>query len=244
MSDVATPVTAPVGGKSLFARFFGILMSPRDTFAEVVTRPQWLGMMILVLVVTAVFTGGFLMTQVGQTAYLDTIAEKAQQAGRTISEAEWALQEKMAPNMGYISAGSTLFIVPVMWLAISGLLFAVFNVALGGDATFKQVFAVLVHSSAITVVQQLFVTPLNYVRESMTSATNLAVFLPMLDESGFLAKFLGTLDLFMIWSVVVLAIGLSVLYRRKTGPIAIGLFVVYGIVALIVAAVTSGRAGA
>ena len=61
-----------------------------------------------------------------------------------------------------------------MWLVISGLLFVVFNVALGGTATFKQLFAVFVHSTAITVVQQLFVTPLNYVRETISSATNLA----------------------------------------------------------------------
>ena len=75
------------------------------------------------------------------------------------------------------------------------MLFVVFNVALGGTATFKQLFAVFVHSTAITVVQQLFVTPLNYVRESISSATNLAVFLPMLDEGSFLAKLLGTIDL-------------------------------------------------
>ena len=79
---------------------------------------------------------------------------------------------------------------------------------------------------AVTVVQQVFVTPLNFVRESMSSATNLSVFLPMLDESSFLAKFFGTIDLFLIWWVVVLSIGLGVLYRRKTGPIAVGLFVV------------------
>jgi hypothetical protein len=244
MSDVAIPVAPPAGGKSLFARFLGILMSPREVFAEVVARPRWLGMLVLVLIVTAVCTGGFFATQVGQTAFLDNAAEKAQQAGASMSEAQWAATEKMAPYMGYIYAGSTIVFGPLMWLVMSGLLFAVFNVALGGDASFKQVFTVFVHSTAVTVVQQLFVTPLNYVRESMTSATNLSVFLPMLDESSFAAKFLGTLDLFMMWWVVVLAIGLGVLYRRKTGPIAIGLFVVYGIVAIIVAAVTSGRAGA
>ena len=119
----------------------------------------------------------------------------------------------------------------------------VFNVAMGGTATFKQLFAVFVHSTAVTVVQQLFVTPLNYVRETMSSATNLAVFLPMLDESSFLAKLLGTIDLFLIWWVVVLSIGLAVLFKRKTGPIAAGLFIVYGVIAVIVAAFY-GRGGA
>jgi hypothetical protein len=126
---------------------------------------------------------------------------------------------------------------------MSGILFAVFSAALGGTATFKQVFAVMVHSSAISVVQQLFVTPLNYARESMSSATNLAVFLPMLDEGSFLAKFLGTIDLFLVWWVVVLSIGLGVLFKRRTGPIAAGLFIVYGVIAVIVAAFF-GRGGA
>jgi hypothetical protein len=136
-----------------------------------------------------------------------------------------------------------VFIAPIMWLIISGLLFAVFNAALGGTSTFKQLWAVFVHSTAITVIQQLFVTPLNYVRETISSATNLGVFLPMLDESGFLAKFLGTIDLFLIWWIVILSIGLGVLFKRKTGPIAAGLFVVYGVIAVIIAAFF-GRGGA
>ena len=114
---------------------------------------------------------------------------------------------------------------------------------MGGTATFKQLFAVFVHSTAITVVQQLFVTPLNYVRETISSATNLGVFLPMLEEGSFLAKFLGTIDLVLIWWIAVLSIGLAVLFKRKTGPIAAGLFIVYGVIAVIVAAFF-GRGGA
>lgn len=244
MSEVTTPVATPAGGKSLLARFLGILTSPRETFAGVVADPRWLGMMLLVLLVTAICTGGFFATETGQTAWLDKMAEQAQRSGREIPEAQWAGMEKMAAYMGPIYAVSTLIFAPLAWLVMAGLLFAVFNAALGGDSTFKQLFSVFVHSTAVTVVQQIFVTPLNFVRESTSSATNLSVFLPMLDEGSFLATFLGTIDLFLIWWVIVLAIGLSVLYRRKTAPVATGLFVVYGIIAVIIAAVTSGRAGA
>jgi hypothetical protein len=230
-------------GLSLPARVWGILTSPRETFADVAARPRWFGMAALVLVLTAVCTGWFFSTQVGQTAWLDQIAEQARKAGQEMPEAQWATMEKMASYMGLIYAASTLVIAPIMWLAVCGLLFAVFNAALGGTATFRQLFAVFVHSTAVTVVQQLFVTPLNYVRESMSSATNLAVFLPMLDESSFLAKLLGTIDLFLVWWVVVLSIGLGVLFKRKTGPIAAGLFIVYGVIAVIVAAFF-GRGGA
>lgn len=229
-----SPAASP--GLSLPARFWGILTSPKATFAGVVARPRWFGMMALVLIVTAVCTGGFLSTEVGQTAYMDQALERVQRSGAQMSEAQLAATEKMLPYMGVITAVSTLVMGPLMWLVMGGILFAVFNAALGGTSTFKQLFAVLVHSSAPTVLQQLFVTPLNYVRESMSSATNLAVFLPMLEEQSFPAKLLGMVDFFMIWWVVLLAIGLGVLFKRRTGPIATGLFVVYGIIAVVVAA--------
>jgi hypothetical protein len=151
--------------------------------------------------------------------------------------------EKMAKYAAPITIVSVAVFTPLMWAIMAGILFAVFNAAMGGDSSFKQVFAVVAYSSAITIIQQLFVTPLNYVRETMSSATNLAVFLPMLDEGSFVARLLGMIDLFLIWWVFVLAVGLGVLYRRKTGPIAIGLYAVYGVIAVVVAALF-GRAGA
>jgi len=73
----------------------------------------------------------------------------------------------------------------------------------------------------------------------MTSATNLAVMLPMLPDGSFVAKLAGMIDLFVIWWVIVLAMGLAVLYRRKTQSIAIGFFTVYAVIALAVAAFMS-----
>jgi hypothetical protein len=243
MSEAPAISPPPMQGLSLLARFWGILTAPSETFADVAARPRWFDMMALVLVVTAICTGGFFATQIGQTAWLDKAVEAARQSGQEMPEAQWAVMQKMASYMGAIYAVSTLVIAPLMWLVVTGILFAVFNAALGGIASFKQLYAVFVHSTAVTVVQQLFVTPLNYARETMSSATNLAVFLPMLDEGSFLAKLLGMVDLFLIWWVIVLSIGLGVLFKRKTGPIAAGLFIVYGIIAVIAAAFF-GRGGA
>jgi hypothetical protein len=243
MSEVPVASPPPTPGLSLGARVWGILSSPKETFADVVARPRWFGMMVVVLLVSAICTGGFFATQVGQTAWLDKIADGARQSGQEMPEAQWAMMQKIASYMGAIYAVATIVVAPIFWLIVTGILFAVFNAALGGTASFKQMYTVFVHASAVTIVQQLFVMPLNYVRETMSSATNLAVFLPMLDEGSFLAKLLGTVDLFLIWWVIVLSIGLGVLYRRKTGPIAIGLFAVYGVIAVIIAAVSS-RAGA
>ncbi len=115
---------------------------------------------------------------------------------------------------------------------------------MGGNATFKQVLTVVTHAGAPGVLGQFFTMPLNYMRGVMTSATNLAVALPFVPEESFFGRLLGTIDLFLIWQLIVLAIGLGVLYRKRTQPIAISLFVLYGVIALIIATVRSSFGGA
>ena len=51
------------------------------------------------------------------------------------------------------------------------------------------------------------------------------------------------IDLFVVWWVFVLAVGIGVLYRRRTQPIAMGLFGTYAVIALAVAAVMSRLGG-
>jgi hypothetical protein len=86
---------------------------------------------------------------------------------------------------------------------------------------------------------------INYVRgTAMTSVANLGAALPMLPERSFVASLLGAVDVFMIWYIVVLSIGLGVLYKRRTQPIAISLLTVYGLIAIVVALVKSRAGGA
>ena len=120
----------------------------------------------------------------------------------------------------------------------------IFPAVLGGDAIFKQVFAIVAHAGVVSAAQQLFVYPLDYARASLSSPTNLAVFLPFLDENPFPARLLGSIDLFLIWWLVNLAIGLGVLYKRRTGPIAVGFLGVYLAIALIIAVIRTALAGA
>ena len=185
-----------------------------------------------------VLIGGFLMTKVGQDAWLDA-ALNSPFSGQ-VSDQQIQAMEKMAPYVGYGTVVYMLVLVPIFMVIMSGILYAVFNAAMGGNATFKQVFTVVVHAGPIGLLSQLFTVPLNYFRGTMTSATKLAVLLPMLPDKSFAARLLGMIDLFLIWQLIVLSIGLAVLYRRRTQPIATALLVVYAIIAVIVAFVRRG----
>lgn len=227
----------------LVARFIGVLTSPRETFRSIVAHPKWFGMLAVTTLIVAVFTVLPMTTEAGTQAALDQQVSQMEAFGMEIDDARY---EEMRKNMWiapYTTAAGFLFGSPLIVLIIAGVLFAVFNAAMGGEASFKQVFAVVVHAGAVSALSAVFTGPLNYFRGAMGSATNLGVLLPMIDDKSFLGRLLGMTDLFIIWWLVILSIGLAVLYRRRTQPVAIALLAVYAVIALAVAAVMSSFGG-
>jgi hypothetical protein len=222
----------------------GVILSPRETFEHVAAHPTWLGALMLVAAVGALTVGGFLMTEVGRSAWLDqAVSQSEAWSGAPVSDQQYAGMERIAPVAGYIGMAQMIFGIPLVVLILSGLLFAVFNAVIGGTASFKQLFAVVAHSTFIWAVGWCFVMPLNYARESMSSPTNLSVFVPMLDEQAFVTRLLGSIDLFMVWWTIVLAIGVGVLYRRRTQPILMTFLGIYAVIAVAVAAFLASRNG-
>lgn len=242
-TTTASSATAPPSG-NLFTRFFGIVTAPRATFEGVVAHPRWFGMLALTTLITIFCTSAPMFTDWGEQAALDVAVGQMEAMGRTIDDATYEGMRRGMRIQRYIQPAAILIFAPIMLLIFSGIAYAVFNAGMGGNATFKQVVSVLAHAGAISALAQLFALPLNFARQSMSSTTNLAVLLPMLEEHSFAAYLLGTIDLFMVWYVVVLAIGLAVLYRRRTQPITIGLFVVYAVIAVCIAVIRSSFGGA
>ena len=239
-TSVTTGGPPPLG---LPARFVGIITSPKETFQSVAAHPRWLGMLLLVTVIIAVCTALPMTTDAGKEATLRASVEGMEQFGVTVSDQMYEQMRGRLWFAPYQTAIGVLFISPIVTLVFAGILYLVFNVLMGGGATFKQLFAVFVHASVISALQQLFTGPLNYFRGAVTSATNLAVLLPMVDPKSFIGRVLAMTDLFLIWYLLVLAIGLAVLYRRRTQPIALTLYGVYGAGVLVIAAVMSALGG-
>lgn len=235
MTNTSTGTGTAPAPAGLLSRFIGIITSPRATFQNVVAHPRWFAMLALTIAITLACTVGPMFTEWGRQAALDQQVQMMESFGRTVNDDMYAALQNQMRFAPYTTTAGILIMTPVFLLLVCGILYAVFNAAMGGNATFKQLLSVVVHAGVISALAQLFAAPLNYARGSMSSATNLAVLLPMLDESSFAAKFLGMIDLFMVWYVVVLAIGLGVLYKRRTQPIAISLFAVYGVIAICVA---------
>lgn len=244
MNATAPAAGAPPASKSLPARFIGIITAPKDTFTGVAAVPKWFVLFAICTLLIAVFTALPMTTDAGRQAAIDQQVQQRRAFGVETDDAQYAQIERMSKIMPYITAVTVLVMSPIMVLVIGGILFAIFNAGLGGDASFKQVLAIVVHAGVISTVSAVFSGIINYFRGAVGSVATLGALLPMLPEKSFLASLLGAIDAFLIWWIVVLAMGLAVLYRRRTQPIAISLLAVYAVIAIVIAVVKSRVGGA
>jgi Yip1 domain len=232
------PPSASSGGAaplSLAQRFIGVLTSPRSTFESVVSFPRWFGIFAITVALSIVTSTAFFWSEVGQSAFVEQM--KAGNPAVTDQQAQMAVTvtKYVTPIAGPIFA--LLFL-----LAIAGILMGVFAIT-GGSASFKQVLAVVAHAGVASTLAQVVLMIANYFRGSMVSVTSLQGLGQAFAEHGFMAGFLGAIDLWWFWYLFVLAIGLGVLYRRRTAPIYMSFLALYLVIALAVGAFKAATAG-
>jgi Yip1 domain len=228
----------------LVGRLVGVLLSPRETFAVVVANPRWLGVMLVTLAMSSAAYYVILSSRAMQDAIVDQQITAMEARGTTVSDEQVVNMERF---IGYLPVGYAvgIFILgPLFGAALAGIVTGIFSTLMGGNGTFKQVFAVMNHAGFIPAISALFIAGMLAAGAQPVGVrppgANLGVFLPMLEETSFLAVMLRTIDMFLLWWMVALAIGLGVLYKRRTGPIATTFIGLYVVVALLIAVFTSG----
>jgi hypothetical protein len=221
----------------LASRLVGVLLAPRRTFGAIVAHPRWLGALVVVVLIMAGASSWLVSTEIGQQAMLEQQVSAMESFGVTVSDEMYDQLASGLENARYFTAGSVVVFIPIVTLIIAGIVWTVCYVLLGAHAPFRAMYAVVAHAGAVNIVQQLFVVPLNYTRGVMSNPTTMAVFFPMLETGTFTQRFLGLIDLFVVWQLTVLSIGVAVLYGRRTGPIAATFFTLYAVIALGVALV-------
>jgi hypothetical protein len=212
-----------------------MVRSPRATLAHAVSHPRSLDLALLIVVTTALCSAGFLMTRVGQLAALDQQVRHLESFGAVITDERYDVLRRVLPYRPAIDAAVILVGWPVLWVAIARVLQAVCDRAIGpprgsDEGTGRrraQVLTIVVHASAILAVRAIVAAPINYARESLGGATSLSMVMPGFGGSTFPARLLGAVDMFIVWWVVLIALGLSTLYQTRTLPIARWLFGAY-----------------
>jgi hypothetical protein len=235
-----TEVTAtPAPQQGLLTRVVGVLFSPRPTYAAVAAKPRSFGVMLVVILVTGVAQGVFLSSELGQKLALDTQIKAMESFGFNVTDQIYDQMEQGMKRAAITTPIAQAIFLPIVIAIEAGILLLIFSLLMGGTAKFKHVYAVVAHSAVIVALQQVFTMVLSFASGKQAGA-NLGIFVPFLDEKSVVTLFLGSIDLFFVWATISLAIGLGVLYKRRTGPIATSLLGIYVAIALVIAFFRSG----
>ena len=231
---------------SVSARVLGILGRPRPTLQEVVSHPRWASLLVALTLATAAAGAAVSATEIGQLALVDQWERTALAFGQPVDDSRYTELQAWSRQGPVVAAGNALLAGPGVALVVSLLVFAwARRSPTSRTVSYRQVLAVVVHAGVILAVGRLVAAPLVYARETTASATTLGNWFPSLDEASPVARFLGVIDLFVVWYIVVLAIGVSVVSRRPTRRLALafaGAYVVLALLAALVMAMSGGTA--
>jgi len=216
-----TPVPAPEAQASLspIARVVGVLFSPKKTFEDIVRKPSWLlPFVIFVVLVFAVCV--CLNMRINWREYVSQQIEKSSQASQLSAEQKEQRIEsgaKLAPTFTYVfGVGFQIIIVFLITLIMWG----AYSLLGGASTNFSTAFGITTHAFMTSLVSTplfiliLFLKPYGTVDLDNPLATNLAVLLPE-DAAKWLVALCKSIDIFVIWVLILLAIGFSTVNPKK-----------------------------
>ena len=195
-----------------FSKVINTYFEPRKVFGSLKIKPTWLVPFIIVSILgMASFWFTYPLIMKGVITNIQENENYTEEQKEMIIE---RIGEKDHPpvwQLAFAPVGTLVYL-----LLISAVLFFVFNVLLGGDSSFKRVLSVFSYSSLIAIPKAIVHIPLAFARNTADVQTSLAILLSPDNKDSFLYKVLGGFDIFTLWQVIVLSIGLGVMYNYTT----------------------------
>jgi hypothetical protein len=234
------PESTPAG-LGTFARITGVFFEPGKTFEDIGRRPSWL--MPLLLVILAGIGFAFMLgQQVGWDQVVNQernispkVAERMEQSMANVPPEQrqraMEMQTKvMAPARYYAQA---ILGPPIGALVRSALILLIAGVMMSAGLRFKQIFAVVCFASLPRIIESLLKAVVVVLKKQEvnifnTLTSNLGAFMDMSTSPRFLYALAGAFDVFTIWTMLLMAVGLSAAAGRKRLSFGGALFAVAG----------------
>jgi len=224
-SPAAGAEVAPL--PSLPARIVQVFVSPGALFDRLRETPVWVGALLVVAVI------GLVISLLMPEEIMRQLVEAQMPADTPPEAVEQGLQ--IARITGYFSV-----VLTAVWVAIvAGIIILIYNVFLGGDATFKQWLSAVSHAFMILTAGSIITFVLMRVSGQPTTLS-LNLLIPGLEE-GYLFRFLSGIGVFGLWTAAVLGIAVSRIYPKRSAGAAAGLLIGLSVMMAAIFAAFGGR---
>jgi hypothetical protein len=242
--DPGTP--GPAGpGLSEPQRLVNTFIAPKKTFEDLKRNPSWWVPWLIVALFTLAF-GIVVVQKVDMERFSQQQIDKSKFAQRQM---EQLTPEQRAKNLSIRATITkvTFYIAPAFTLLggllIAAILMAVFNFMLGAEVSFSRALAVTFYAGLPGIIRTALLI-VSLLTASDASTIDIAGN-PMPTNPGFfmdpegnkaLYSLASSLDIFLIWYVILLGIGFATASSNRKPSTSTGvatMFVVYGILVLI-----------
>jgi len=206
---------------SEFSRLAGVFFEPGKTFADIAERPNFWVPLILMIAASLAFT----ITISQRIGWDRVVRQQLEPRMAQMSDAQreavsktMDMQVKMASIFGYV--GGVLG-VPISYLIVSGILLGIVRGIMSAPVRFKQVFAIMCYASLPGLIFTVLVIAVMFLKNpDEFNLQNPLVFNPgaFMDPQSplkFLRSVASSLDLFTIWTILLVATGLKAAGGKK-----------------------------
>ncbi len=208
-----------------------LIFSPAETVRRLAAHPAplaWIAGTALIIVATRL---ALMVTAVGRQAFIDQWVQRAEAFGVVVDDATFARFESLgayAPGYG-IAIGLVLGVVLPL---VAGTALKV----LGRSGTsWAAALTLSGYAGVPLAIREAIALPIGYLRETLTSPLTLGTFFPMLDEASPVARFLWSVDVFVVWWIVIVGLAAATLTTRRAMPVVATLTGAYAVAGLVLA---------
>lgn len=208
-------VTPAAGRMSAFARLGNVIIDPKPAFTDIASRPGWWVPMILLMAASLAFMVAF-SQRVGWERFIQQSMEASSQTQNLTAEQ----RETAARIGGTFGTVAAVAGVPVSMLVIAGVLVFIFGTMLGTSVNFRQVFGIVAHAwlpslfaTGAAILVMFLKDPDDFDLKN-PSGFNIGFYLPH-STPAWLVSLGGSIDVFSLWIILLLATGLSVASKKS-----------------------------
>ena len=220
MASVAPPVPSPESEQkplSFPARVVGALFSPGKTFADIARKPSFIAPLLLI----AVLSGAHGLSLVKRGVADEVAREQMAKSGRL--EQLPPEQRERAEQFGITSTRVGFYATPVLaaiaMFLVAGVLLLITNFVLGAEVRYGTMVAVTCYGAMPSMISSILSTVVVWLKppsdvnvQNLIPASNLAI---LVDQEAHKAlyRLASSIDLFSVWHIVVLGIGIAAAAR-------------------------------
>jgi hypothetical protein len=208
----------------------GIFISPAETLADVARKPGFLAPLIAV-VIAAIAVTETMLWKIGMERIVRMSIEQSSRAS-SMSPDQMDQAVRQGARIGAIFAHiGGIVVPPIALLIIAGLGLLIVNLIFGAQTKFKKVFSLICYANLVSLLGSLMAVAVilfgdpDHFNAQNPVPSNVGFFLNPREVSKPLYSLASSADIFTIWLLILIAVGLAEGTGRKVKPLTI--FLVY-----------------